>query len=178
MPVPLLRYAWLFLALGFLINIGLFRVRLLAAAQRGDVTRADADRFVRVTLAGVLGPVLAEAAIGLASGQPNGFCPLMLAPTSSRFSAAAWTVFVLWIGIQLVWLWTGDGAELVARLSPFLGSSGGTARRTTARSVRLKFTAPLVLGAAGFFLLTSHLTDASGLADVWCTTVATAPHKP
>jgi len=177
MPQLLVRYAWLWVMLGVLINIGFSRVRLHAAARRGEVTRADADRFVRVALAGLGGPILAQAAIAAASGQPNAFCPLLLAPGASPFSAAAWGVQVLWPVILLGWLWRGDGAEMIARVWPILRSRSRPPLRVTARGVRLAVTAALVIGAAGFFLFAPHPADPAAIADL-CPVTTTASHGP
>lgn len=170
----LLRYGWLFCVLVQLANIGIFRLRLLAAVRRDDVTRVDADRFVRVTLAGLVGPFLAWAAIGVASGQPNAFCPLLIAPTFSWFSAAAWAVLFVSLAATLLWLWTGDGPELIERVLPYLGARGEVSRRATARGFRLRLTAGIALGVVLFLLAVPHPGDASSIAEV-CAPSSTTP---
>lgn len=176
MPPSLLRFGWLFLALGFLINIVVFRARLLAAARRGDLARADAERFVRALSAAFLGLALAQGAVGLASGQADPFCPLMLPPSSSAFSGAAWTVQLLWPLLLIGWLWRGDGAELIVRVLPFLGASDRPSRPLSARQVRLVCTAFLLVTNVAGFLLLPRSTHPSDLADAGCATAASAPH--
>lgn len=142
----LLRYFW-FIAAGFmLVNVLIWRRRLMGAVDRGIATRAEVDRFA--TWAGVWfvgGPIVAGI-VAIGAGWSTPFCAGMLSFRDVPRSIIALLSIASWIAL-LWWVWRGNGADFLSRVGPMLARPPRWPGPFSPAIVRLAITA-IVLFAA------------------------------
>ncbi len=113
------RYFWFIVAGLMAINVLVTRRRLLVAVDRGRATRAEVKAFVSWLGIWFVGGGVAAGIAGLAAGWTSPFC-FAVAPAGSvphllisLGEIAAWVMLLLWV-------WRGNGADVLARAAPAL----------------------------------------------------------
>lgn len=114
------RYFWFLFAAAMAINVLLWRRRLLIAVDRGRASRDEVDAFVRWLGTCLVGGGIAIGLTELAAGWSSPFCAVVgsAADVPHVVSAAIELGAML---ILLLWVWRGNGADLLARIGPALG---------------------------------------------------------
>ncbi|MGH7624213.1 MAG: hypothetical protein ACREOJ_02725 [Gemmatimonadaceae bacterium] len=117
MPPIFFKYFWFICAAFMVVNVSIWRRRLVAAADRGLATRTETDRFIRWVAAWGVGGPLVAGGVSLAAGWTSPYCAGILefdtAPrTLVSLVTVAASAALLW------WVWRGTGADFLARVAP------------------------------------------------------------
>lgn len=138
---------WFLIAAVMLLNIVIWRPKLRRLVTLGSISDSDAKSFLAAAFFALVVPCALLGIINLWANYPIPACALMPFALDGVLSATT-VVFVLcWWATLIAWVWLGNGAELVARVTPLLRAAAQSrARPWTARSVRIAGTC-MVVGA-------------------------------
>ncbi len=163
-PAPfdlLFRYFWVigiaFVALN--VSIGHYRARSLVAS--GEITRQERNKFSLWLLAGAVALFGTEGLAQAIDRAPSLNCLLRFPPDTAG-GVLSWALTLVTNGALLLWLWRGDGADLLARMAPAY-LRGPTGRRFNPSTVRLVLSALLVIGPLWAIAFQLLVASGSGL---------------
>lgn len=143
-----LRYFWFLCAVMMLANVVIWRGRLAHAVELGIVTNADARRFLRGAVLGLVVPCILLGGISLAAGWSDPFCAGVLSFRGTARAAAS-LVLVGTGAALLLWTWVGTGAELLGRVAPALSNRRSFGQPYSPMLVRAAATALLLIPSIG-----------------------------
>jgi hypothetical protein len=144
---PIFRWVWLLIGAALLLTAVIWRAQLLRMQRAGEASAEDVSRFLRTVVGGGGLACAILLVLQLAAGWDNPSCAQML-PLSDRWALASRLVSLALWAATLGWLWLGDGAELISRLSPGL-VRGYSGRTIPPRRLRHALTALVLLAAVG-----------------------------
>jgi hypothetical protein len=126
------------------VMLGVIRWRAGPLIQAGRVARSEVTRFLWAVLAIVGGGSLAFASIEFFAGAENLAC-LTRFPPQHIAGVASWSIQAGLSGALLWWLWTRNGADVLARLAPIFTRGPVLDRSYDPSDVRLLASAVAVL---------------------------------
>lgn len=138
------KYFWFFAAAFMLANVAVWRFRLAAVVNRGIITQAEADQFIRWVSALFVGAPLLLGVLALAAHWSSPFCAGFLEFDTLPRSLVAILTLGSWL-VVLWWIWRGKGGEFLARVGPGLSKRPSYDKPFPIALVRLLLTA-MILG--------------------------------
>ena len=139
------RYFWFLCALLMLINVVIWRRRLMVVVARGVATQREMDGFLRWAALGLVGGSILLGLIGLAARWSSPLCAGMLSFADVPRTLVSAVVILGGLAL-LSWVWRGNGADFLARVGPALGQRPSYDRRYSPAIVRAVVTL-LILGS-------------------------------
>jgi hypothetical protein len=160
--MPLIfRYFWFIGAAFMLVNIMIWRWRLLGVTERGVLSRDEVDQIVRGAIAWLVVSPCVLGLIALAAHWSSPFCAGYLEFSTVPKAATNFVMIGGWIAL-LLWIWRGNGATLIARVGPALSARPADATYSP-RLVRLAVTGMVLVSSVGGAVNWRILNDAPGL---------------
>jgi hypothetical protein len=147
-PPSVLRYFWLIVATGLLINVAMIHIRAGALVRAGQIDERERQTFSRGAALILVGICLLFQVIVWLSGEGRPECLAAFPPTTSASWASSVVTVLAW-GALLWWVWRGSGAGRLARLGPVLFRSRVTTRSYSATQVRDWVTILVMLALVG-----------------------------
>jgi hypothetical protein len=160
---PFFKYFWIIAAAVMAINVVIWRRRLSVIADRGTITRSEADRFVMWGSAWLVGGPLLLGAIEIAAGWSSPFCAGVLMFDTAPRALCSVLSLVGWAAL-LWWIWLGGGADFLARVGPALGQRPVYDKRYSRTMVRGVVTLFVVLCGVGGAISWRMMPESSQLA--------------
>ena len=142
------RYFWILVAGVMLLNITIWRKRLAPLIDRGTVTKAEVDRFVKWAGVWLVGGPIVVGLTALAAGWSTPFCAGIL--LFDDVPRATWEALASRNPCALLWwVWRANGADFLARVGPALTQRSTSARQFSPALVRLAVTAFVLISGFG-----------------------------
>lgn len=128
LPRRVLEYFWLIAAAFMLLTAGLFHARAGALVRAGRATDEERRRFTLGLAGWSAGFCLVVQAVVWLTGESRTEC-LAAFPPNTPASLATTALTLLGWAALLLWVWTGRGADTLARFAPAIirGSSSSPA---------------------------------------------------
>jgi len=150
MPL-VLRYFWFFGAGIMLINIIIWRRRLLVVVENDRATPAELRQFTTWACIGlVAGPILLGF-VSIIADWSSPFCAGIMQFTDVASSLVSLITLAGWLGL-LWWVWRGNGADFLARVAPALGQRPRYDKSYSPSVVRFAVTLMIVVSSVGSIL--------------------------
>jgi hypothetical protein len=143
--VSLFRYSWLLCAAAMVVNVGIWRRRLLVLMARGTLTSEAAARFIRGAALWLVTPCILLGLIALSAGWSGPCCRGVLSFRDAPSTATSAVILGLWTAL-LGWVWLGRGADVLGRIGPVLTNRPRYDHTVSPAVVRVTITG-LILGA-------------------------------
>lgn len=147
--MPLIfRYFWFVCAAFMLVNLFIWKRRLSTVVERGVVTQAEVDQFIRgATIGLVEGPILLGI-INVYAGWSWPLCSGVLLFTDVPRTLVSVIVLSGWAAL-LWWVWRRNGADFIARVYSALDPRAASKEAYSPRIVRLAVTAMVLVSSVG-----------------------------
>jgi hypothetical protein len=146
------RYFWFTCAVFMLINVLIWRHRLMMVVERGAATRSEVRQFIRWVGVCLIGGPILLGLVGVMAGWTSPFCAGVMRFTDLP-SALVSLISVSGSAVLLWWVWRGNGADFLARVGPALGQRPTHDRTYSPAHVRLVVTAMVLLGGVGSVIM-------------------------
>jgi hypothetical protein len=136
-----------------LVNLFVVRARMKPLVEKGELTRAEADRFCLGVGAVIVVSVGLFEVYGLATGKPP-FCQLLL-PLGHRSLLPLHAIALAMGAALLYWVWRRGGDAVLAKVGPAFArvpDEKGT-QKITPQQMRVRVTALLAIAWGGYAIL-------------------------
>jgi len=148
LPGRVLEYFWLITAGLMLLTAALFHARAGALVRAGRVTQEERRRFALGLAAWSAGFCLVVQVVVWVTGESRPACLAALPPTTPASLATNGLTLLGWAAL-LLWVWTGRGADTLARFAPAIVGKGSAERMYAPAQVRRLVTGVVLIAALG-----------------------------
>lgn len=147
--MPLIfKYFWFIGAAFMLVNIAIWRHRLVTIVGRGTVSKSEADHFINWIAAWLVGGPFLLGIIAAVAGWSSPLCAGILIFDTVPKTLASLLTLAGWAAI-LWWVWRGTGADFLARVGPALRRRPSYDKHYSPAHVRVIVTALVLTSGVG-----------------------------